>query len=354
MAQRLLTLLIVPFIALGCQSVGIAPSGTVTPATPTRSAERSGPSANPHADANPKKDSGRSFEGNSRGSSGEIFGGEVLAYVGGRAVRSGEVWPSLVEAAGGEVLGEVVLGRLLDRRLQQAGLEVTDAAIAAERAIVSRTLADDPDQAARLLNELRQRRGLGTHRFAALLRRNAGLRMLIADRITVTDAAVAQAYRLRYGPSSRVRLIVTPSLQQAQRLRQRAAEGQAFGELAALHSTDPSAAQGGLLSPIRPDDTSYPSAMRSALARLDVGQVSPPIALDGGFALIQLEEKIAGLAVELDDVKEALAHDVRRRAERVLMQQVARELLSAAEVVVLDPALKALWETQQQNLLRPQ
>ncbi|MEM9420755.1 MAG: peptidylprolyl isomerase, partial [Planctomycetota bacterium] len=115
-----------------------------------------------------------------------------------------------------------------------------------------------------------------------------------------------------------------------------------------------SKAQGGLLSPIRPEDTSYPSAMRQAIDGLEVGQVSQPIAIDGGFALLKLEEKIAAAEVEFDDVKDSLELAVRGRTERVLMQQLARELLSGAELVVLDPTLKALWEAQRESLLTPQ
>lgn len=278
-----------------------------------------------------------------------------MAYVGGRPVRLGDLLPPLIEAAGGEILGEVVLEEMLSRRLENAGLTLTPAMLEAERAILSRTLDEDEDQSARLLAELRDRRGLGEARFAALLRRNAGLRLLVADRVEVTEPALRQAYRLAYGPSFRVRLIIAASLNQAQRLRQRAVEaGESFGELAAIESTDASAAQGGLLSPIRPDDTSYPAVLRSAIQQLDVGGVSPPVALGGGFALVKLEEKLPGSDVVFDGVQERLKEVVRTRAERVLMQQLARELVSAAELVVLDPTLNNLWEAQRQSLLRPQ
>lgn len=314
--------LIVASIALGCQSApeSAAPAGSAPSAPPPR-----------------------------------VSFGEVLAYVGGEPVRAGDLLPLLIETSGGELLGERVLDEMLRRRMKSAGLTVTPAMIDAERAILSQTLDEDPDQAARLLRELRQRRGLGEVRFAGFLHRNAGLRALVADRVTVAEPAVRQAYRLTYGPSSRVRLLMAESLNQAQQLRRRAVEGgEPFGELAALHSTDASAAQGGLLSPIRPDDTSYPAALRSVITTLEPGEISAPVALDGGFAVVKLEEKFPGAAVDFNEVKPALEAQVRRRAERVLMQQVARELVSAAELVVLDPTLKKLWEAQRQRLLRPQ
>ncbi|MEM6458393.1 MAG: peptidylprolyl isomerase [Planctomycetota bacterium] len=273
--------------------------------------------------------------------------GEVVAYVGGETLRRGALWPAMVEAAGGSTLSEHVLDAMLSRRLATAGVVVGPGEIAAERRRIAASLADDEDTAARLLDELRRRRGWGPTRFDALLRRNAGLRALVADRVTVTDAAVRREHRLRFGPAYRVRLLMVRSLDEAQALRRDAAEGDlAFAELAAAHSIDPSAAQGGLLSPIRPDDTTYPQALRAAAARLAVGAVSPPVALDGGFALVYLKEKTAGQRVDPGAVRPGLEADVRRRAERVMMQQLARELIGAADVVVLDPALRRGWERQ--------
>ncbi len=252
-----------------------------------------------------------------------IRSGRPLAYVAGEAVTLGDLGPSLLEAAGGTVIAERVLGRLLVQRLESRGLTVTDDDLAAEEAIVRRGLSDDEDTAARLLADLRQGRGLGPTRFAALLRRNAGLRKLVAGQVTVSEPAVRQAYRLQHGPAARVRLIVARSLLDARNLRRRLDAGEPFGELAALESTDASAAQGGLLSPIRPDDLSYPQAIRTAAATLEPGQVSEPIALDGGFALLKLDERLSGDGVPYDAVKARLSEQVRRRAERVLMQQQA-------------------------------
>ncbi|MEM1447263.1 MAG: peptidylprolyl isomerase [Planctomycetota bacterium] len=278
-----------------------------------------------------------------------------MAYIAGEPLRSDELLTVMLEATGGEILSELVLDEMLRRRLDTAGQTLTQADLDAERAVLLATLSDDADDAARLLGELRGRRGWGPTRFEALLRRNAGLRALVAERVEVSDQAVQQAYRLQHGPSARVRLIVAESLREAQQLRERIlVGGEPFGEVAALESTDVSAAQGGLLSPIRPEDTSYPAAMRQAIELLEVGGVSQPVTIDGGFALIKLEENLSGSGVEFDDVNAELEQAVRGRAERVLMQQLARELLSGADLVVLDPTLKALWDAQREALLSPQ
>jgi parvulin-like peptidyl-prolyl isomerase len=237
--------------------------------------------------------------------------------------------------------------------VENAGLSVSQQDIDRERDIILVSLSADEDEAARLLEGLRDRRGLGPVRYEALLQRNAGLRKLIKDQVTVTDAAIEQAYRLQYGPAKRARLLMAESLNELQKLQAQLMAGEPFAELAAMHSIDPSAAAGGLLPPIRADDTSYPQSIRDAAARLEPGSVSEPLALDGGYALLQVEADIAASDVEFEQIREDLSERVRRQTERALMQQIARELISGADLVVLDPTLNADWERQRNGLIQP-
>ncbi len=255
----------------------------------------------------------------------------------------------MVEAGGGAVLEEMVLDRLLADRLQRQGVTIAPEQIDAERDNVLALLDPDPDQALRLLIEMRQRRGLGDDRFGRLLRRNAGLRALVRDEVEVGDMAIRQAFEAEYGPRDQGRIIVVESLQAASDLAAKARAGESFIDLAIAHSTDASRAQGGLLDPISSADTSYPQAIRNVLGQLQVGAVSDPVALDNGFAVLKLERKIPARAVKLDDVKEAMALRVRRQLESLRMQQLARTMLAQADVVVFDGSLQKQW-----NLRKPQ
>ncbi len=280
---------------------------------------------------------------------------QPLAYINGQAIDARELMASLIETAGGEVLAETVLDRLIERRLERRGLTVTADDLEQERNALLATLSDDPDEAALLLRRLRERRGLGERRFDALLRRNAGLRKLVRDEVTVTRAALNQAYRERYGERYRARLIVVPSVVEANRLRARAIEQPSrFGELAALHSTDASAVQGGLLPDISPVDATYPAAVRQALESLEPGQVSDIISLDQGFAILKLEQKIEPRRVAMADVEQELAERVQRQGEGLRMQQLARELLTRANVVTLNPGLSESWRRQLQQIAAPE
>mgnify|MGYP002624829018 FL=1 len=105
--------------------------------------------------------------------------GAPLAYLNGEAVRAADMNATLLEAAGGQALSELLIDRAVARRLADRRLKVTDADLDAERDRLAATLHPDRDQAQRYINELRERRGLGPQRFERLLRRNAGLLRLV-------------------------------------------------------------------------------------------------------------------------------------------------------------------------------
>ena len=128
--------------------------------------------------------------------------------------------------------------------------------------------------------------------------------------------------------------------------------GRSFVELVMEHSIDSSRAEGGSIGSISPDDPTYPKAIRQTLARLNPGEVGAPVAIEGGFAVLKLERKTEAQDVPFDDVKESLAEQVRRQAERILMERLARTLLDEADLVIRDPALRASWESHKDAIAR--
>lgn len=275
-----------------------------------------------------------------------------VAYINGQPVRAAMLRPALYETAGGAVLADAVVDRMLIERLSQRGLVVTAEDLVAERELLLMTLdPNDEDQAARLLKELREARGLGDARYRGLLRRNAGLRKLVRDDgLPLTAEMIGQQYELRYGQRYQVRIITADALRDFVPIRQRLDAGEPFSDVAAEISTDLSAAQGGLLSPISPVDPTYPQTLRNLLPTLQSGQVSEPIAIDGSFALVKLEKKVEAKDVKLDDVREELIQEVRLRVEGMMMNQMGRALIREAKVTVLDPALGESWRRRKAAL----
>ncbi len=195
------------------------------------------------------------------------------ALVQGAIVEWGEMRPLLNEAAGATILQEVILDRMLIMELARTGQSVTDRDIDRERQLFYQTLSTDPDVAARLARELRIRQGLGRRRLRRLLHRNASLRVLVADDVMISEAAIVQTHQILHGATRRTRLMVLPTLNEAQTAINRVRAGEFFGDVAVDVSTDRSASRGGLLAPISHADPTYPEVMRDALWALDPDEV---------------------------------------------------------------------------------
>ncbi|MHC4590183.1 MAG: peptidylprolyl isomerase [Planctomycetota bacterium] len=210
------------------------------------------------------------------------------ALVEGRVVDWGELRPLLNEAAGADVLADVVLDRMLVAELDDAGILITAQELDAERALFYETLSPDPDTAARLARQLRARQGLGRQRLDRLLRRNAALRALVRDRVEITEEAISRMYEIAHGPKRQARLIVAPTLNDAQAAINRVNAGELFADVAVEVSTDTSAARGGMLEPISRADASYPQALREAVWALEPGELSRPVFLGDRYAVLAL------------------------------------------------------------------
>ncbi len=281
-----------------------------------------------------------------------------LAVANRQSVTLEQIAPDLFELGGREVLEELVLDRALERELARRGLRLADDAIAREERLLAEALERDAGIDRRgtdtAILELRGRRGLGPVRFRKLLLRNARLRRLVEDQVEVTEEMVDFAYRLLHGERVRVRIIVTSAERSASEARARVLESGLEGEERLVRfsgeafrvSTDASRDRGGRIEPMSPVDTRYPAAIRHALASLEPYDISPVVAIDGGFAVVMLEERIPPDQVPLDDVRRGLESAARTRQERLLMDELARELMSEASVDVLDPNLKWSWESR--------
>lgn len=284
-------------------------------------------------------------------------GGRPVAYLDGKPVTQTQLYDQVILAHGGDAMTDIVLNRAVQGRLEQERIALIPADIESERIKLLLSLDPDPDTAAQLLRVMRDERGLDDQRFTSLLRRNAGLRRLVRDQVTVSEAAILQAYELQYGKRYQARLIVADKLDAITRVRNDALKGRSFTDMAIKVSTDISASQGGLLSPISPADPTYPKAVRDAMRNLKMdntaSRLSTPIAIDSGYALLWLEEIICTPAPPIERVRDALRSEVRTNIERLRMRQLARTLIEQADVVILDPSLEKAWRRAREPLASP-
>lgn len=278
---------------------------------------------------------------------------DTIALVGGRPMRFSQLRPLLIETSGGDVLSELVLDEQIARELENRKLTVTEADAQRERELMLSQFSADPDHSRRLLEQLRERLGLGPLRFERFLQRNAALRKLVAGEAKVTDAMVRLAYEQRTTPQSVCRMILVPSLREATEVLRRLEAGEPFIDLAIARSQDESRIQGGLLPPIAPYDTSFPSAITATAGKLDPGQTSDPIALDTGFAILKCEKKITPETASYERIAPDLRKGLQLAIERNLMDRQARLLLRQADVTVLDAALDREYKARRKMAVEP-
>ena len=267
-----------------------------------------------------------------------------LAMVDDVAIHVADLRPTLFELAGAEAFGERLLDIRLDSLARARGIKVTTDDIATERQRLLQTLSPDANEAQRLLDALRARQGLGPTRFDALLRRNALLRALVQSDVIVDDAAAQRTFELLHGQRHQPRLIVVNNLNTAQQVKSDIQDGQSFAEVAMQRSTDESAARGGLLAPISHVDPTYPKVIRDALLTLNVGEVSQPIMIPNGFAVLKLESIIPTDAITFDSVRDDMVEQTRRNVERIEMERLAQKLISEASIQIYDAGLNDVWQ----------
>lgn len=270
-----------------------------------------------------------------------------------------EVRPSLAEAAGGVVMEELVLDRLVAsdyrNRMGKDPKDISNDRIAAERQYLAdsirRSTNMSRDEATLLVADVRKTRGLGNARFTALLRRNAMMRDLVAGNVVITPEMVQQRFEVRFGKRYRVRIITTSTEAEAADALRQLQDGSCdlavrFAMAAAKVSTDESKSRGGQIEPMSTSDPAYSPALRAAIGALQPGQLTGVLALDPGYGIALLEEVLPAAATTIDEQRADLEDELRRRQERVLMDSLARRLLQSAYVVVMDPSLAWSWQNQ--------
>ncbi|MFO0829920.1 MAG: peptidylprolyl isomerase [Phycisphaerales bacterium] len=251
--------------------------------------------------------------------------------------------PALAELGGATAMRDAFLDYRIDQALAARNTTIDAAAIERERSLLVRSLDPDPNVAERLLAQIRQREDLGPVRFEALLKRNAGLRALVAADVMVTPEALVRQHDVLHGPKRVCRIVAVQTLQQADSIKKQLDAGASITDIAIASSTDASASRGGLLAPISRSDPTWPQAFRDALFALAPGQTSAPTLVDTSYLIIQLVEERPSDGVSLESSRAAVEDALRRAQERILMEEKARAFIAEIQPSIYDSALDAAW-----------
>src|SRR5271170_1209476 len=93
-----------------------------------------------------------------------------------------------------------------------------------------------------------------------------------------------------------MRIIVTETPDKAEHVLSELKAGADFAAVAKAESVDPTAADGGSLGAVSPDDLR--TELRSAMQGLDPGQFSGIVRIPSGYAILEIEKKADGPASE--------------------------------------------------------
>ena len=270
-----------------------------------------------------------------------------VAMMNNDAITVSTMQDRLFERAGAEILRELQLELALDEALAELDLDIQEQDIAHEEQLLLDRLSTDEDAARELLSQVRNNEGLGPVRYEALLWRNAALRALVQDELQLGEPLLRRLHGMRHGPRISTRLIVVPTLQEAEELHARLLSGEAFDALASTRSIDSSRDRGGLVEPISLEDPAWPAALRTALESTPPGQMTDIVFLDDRFAIAQVDALIPADGVDYEASRSEMLALARLTQERLKMADLAGRLGIKPNLQVLDPTLRQAWKVDE-------
>jgi parvulin-like peptidyl-prolyl isomerase len=266
---------------------------------------------------------------------------DVMAVVNGQDIRRDALATACVERFGEEVLEGLMNKRLIVHHCRNRQITVTDAEIDAE---IDRMAARFKIGREQWLQMLQRERGINVEQYKHdILWPTLALRKCAADKLTVTDEQLQQAYESQFGPAVKCRLIVVNDRQQAEQIRkQLIAQPADFPRLAMQHSVDVNSASiGGLIQPIR-RHVGDPAIEREVFA-MQPNTISSIIPIGNQFAILKCEGHEPARNVPMENVRDELAEQIREGKLRDVASTLFKELQDAStpQNVWNDPQLRA-------------
>jgi parvulin-like peptidyl-prolyl isomerase len=266
---------------------------------------------------------------------------DVMAVVNGQDIRRDALANACVERFGEDVLEGLVNKRLIMHHCRNRNITVTDPELDAE---IDRMAARFKIGREQWIDMLKRERGINPEQYKHdILWPTLALRKLAADKLTVTDKQLQEAYEMRYGPAVQCRLIVVSDKALAEQLhRQITANPNDFARLAMQHSKDVNSASiGGLIQPIR-RHVGDPAIERQVFG-LKPGELTSIIPINEQFAILKCEGHQPARNTPFENVRAELAEQIKEEQLRGVANTLFQELQSSSTIqnVWNNPQLKA-------------
>lgn len=242
----------------------------------------------------------------------ELLGSRKVAVVGNLVITEGD-WTRELK----NEYGQLVLNKMIDRQvvLQQAeknGITITDQELESEMQKINDQFADR-DQ---VLEDIKRETGLEMEEWKEELRH-----YLLLEKIAIMDIDISEQEIFRYyeanrqkynqPPLARISAIYSKNKAESEQVLQELKNGADFQTLAKERSIEIySAASGGDVGWISLLGGDIDQEISEQALLLKEGEVSPPIALETGYAVIKLMKKKEAVILNFDDVKPEIKREL--------------------------------------------
>lgn len=229
-----------------------------------------------------------------------------VAVVNGTPISQGEFIARLEREAGGRILDQMISERVVLDAEQSENVPIHSTDIAAERARIRSQYETEAAYQHALAES-----GLTPDRLEDEIRMSLIVERLSTQGVTVSDAEVRAAFEKEasaFGEPERVRVsqILTKTRSAADEVYRELAAGADFAALARRRSEDPiSRAKGGDIGYLAPE-SNLSQPLKSALLRLQPGEVSQPIETPLGYYIFKATERVAARPARFADHAEAI------------------------------------------------
>lgn len=265
----------------------------------------------------------------------------VIAKIGSKEIKQEELKEDLYQKHGPERINQILDREAIRLEAEQSGVKVTDEEVKQELQKMEQGYASEED----FYRSMKEQLGLTKEE----LRQDAYYKLMVeaiaTHNILITDKEV-DSYIASHGEEFkdtiqlRIRQITNENLDQAQKTYDLAKSGTDFSLLAQQRSLDINTAnEGGDLGWVEADDPFVPKAILKAANELQVGQVSKPIKLDSGYAVIKLQDRKEQSRGSVGDIRETVRKELALQKAPAI-KEVIRLLREKNHAQILDPRLK--------------
>lgn len=271
----------------------------------------------------------------------------VLSRTVRQSFYHGSVSPERLAELRQKVLGDMITERLVLAEARKRGLSLDEAAVEERIAAFEKQYKDSPqwpqmreEALPGLREKMREyslRARLETQVRDVPAPNEAQLKAFYKDNIpsfTEPQRIRVSAIMLKVDPAA-PRETWDAARQEAERIRARLLKGESFADLAKMHSSDPSAGNGGDMGYLHRGMLAKEA--EEAIEALAVGNLSEPILMLQGYGVFQLTERLPPQVRKLEDVRERAVELYRRNTSEKRWMETTEKLRRDAKIWIDEP-----------------